>query len=137
MQRHVDLLGVLYMLGGGLGLLLGVSMLSLTVGAVAIIMRQSSAAGFAASLTALALAAVATMALVWGGVSIWVGAALRRHIPWARLAAIGLAVVDLFALPFGTVLGAYGLWVLLHNEGRQLFELIPQPDAQCEQDSSR
>lgn len=130
MQRHVDLLGILYILAGGLGLLLGISMLSLTVGAVAIIMRQSGAAGFAASFTAMALAVVATVALVWGAANVWVGAALRRRLFWARLPAIGLAVLDLFVLPFGTALGIYGLWVLLHNEGRQLFESIPQSNAQ-------
>lgn len=137
MQRHVDLLGILYILAGGLGLLLGISMLSLTVGAFAVIMRQSGAAGFAAGLTAMAFAVVATVALVWGAASVWVGAALRRHLFWARLPAMGLAVLDLFVLPFGTALGIYGLWVLLHDEGRQLFELIPRSDAQNDAEGQR
>ena len=35
---------------------------------------------------------------------------------------LGLAVVNLLVLPFGTALGGYALWVLLTNDGRRLFE---------------
>ena len=38
-----------------------------------------------------------------------------------RLAALGLAVPNLFVLPFGTALGIYALWVLLHDEARKMF----------------
>jgi hypothetical protein len=36
--------------------------------------------------------------------------------------ALGLAIGNLVLLPFGTALGAYACWVLLKDEGRQLFE---------------
>ena len=42
----------------------------------------------------------------------------RRHAP-GRLAALGLAVPNLFVLPFGTALGIYAMWVLLHDEVSQ------------------
>ena len=38
------------------------------------------------------------------------------------LLALGLAVLNLFVLPFGTALAIYAFWVLLHNESRALFE---------------
>jgi hypothetical protein len=42
---------------------------------------------------------------------------------------LGLALVNLLMLPFGTALGAYALWILLANDGRRLFELGVQPTA--------
>jgi hypothetical protein len=42
------------------------------------------------------------------------------------MVALGLALVDLLILPFGTALGIYALWVLLTNEGRRLFEYNQQ-----------
>ncbi len=47
------------------------------------------------------------------------GRALRRYRPWARLAALGLAVINVVLFPFGTALGAYACWVLLTDEGRR------------------
>jgi hypothetical protein len=47
---------------------------------------------------------------------------LRRRHPWGRALSLGLAVVNLVLLPFGTAFGIYALWVLLTNEGRRLFE---------------
>ena len=48
---------------------------------------------------------------------------LRRRRPWARLLALMLGSVDLLLLPYGTALGVYALWVLLHEKGKALFEL--------------
>ena len=46
---------------------------------------------------------------------------LRRQ-PAGRLVTLALAVPNLFILPFGTALGIYAFWVLLHNEARAQFE---------------
>jgi hypothetical protein len=35
---------------------------------------------------------------------------------------LGLAVGNLILFPFGSGLGGYAFWVLLKDEGRQLFE---------------
>ena len=40
---------------------------------------------------------------------------------WARLTALAVAVLDLFLVPFGTVLSLYALWVLMHPDVRPLF----------------
>lgn len=47
--------------------------------------------------------------------SIWaiaVGAGLLSSQPWVRPLALGLAVVSLVLVPFGTLYGVYALWVL-------------------------
>jgi len=56
-----------------------------------------------------------------GGANAWAGRALRREQPAGRTAVLWLAVLNLFVLPFGTALGIYAFWVLLHNETRAVF----------------
>jgi len=55
-----------------------------------------------------------------------VGVPLRRRRPSARLLALMLGAVDLLLLPYGTALGVYALWVLLHEDGKKMFA-VHQP----------
>jgi hypothetical protein len=122
MQRHVNLLGILWRLWGGLWMLVAVSLLLLAVGAFApVLSPDTSAMAFAAGLTAAVFALAGSFALLWGGAHVWSGALLHRHAPVGRIVSLALAVVNLLVLPFGTALGAYALWVLLKDEGRRLF----------------
>lgn len=125
MKRHVEFLALLYLIWGALFLLVGLAGLALAGGAAAIVssaglVRQG--ASLAASLTAAVLAALGLLAFVWAVLHLWVGSRLRRHSPWARLAGLGLAVINIVLLPFGTALGIYACWVLLTEDGRRLFE---------------
>ena len=127
MERHVDILAILCTLWGALAMLVGVSLLLLSAGALAILFGpDGSAVGFAAGVTATAFAIMGTVALIWGGVHVGASVLLRRRQPAGRVLTLGLAVVNLLVLPFGTALGAYALWILLTNEGRRLFE-APAP----------
>ena len=120
MTSHVKLLGILQVTWGGIGLLLGVSTLMLAVGAVAIGMTSVDRE-IPAGVTAVAFGVCAAVLLVAGAANAWAGSAIhRRHAP-GRLAALGLAVPNLFVLPFGTALGIYAMWVLLHDESRRMF----------------
>ena len=74
-----------------------------------------------AGVTAAAFAVCAAALLIVGLGNAWAGAAIRRRQPSGRLAALGLAVPNLFVLPFGTALGIYAMWVLLHDETRRMF----------------
>ena len=120
MRPHVDLLGILQLVWGAIGLLLGGSMLLLAVGALAIGMTSSDVR-MAAGVTAGAFAVFATALLLAGGVNAWAGAALRRGESRGRTTVLGAGALNLFVLPFGTALGIYAYWVLLHNETRGLF----------------
>jgi hypothetical protein len=46
---------------------------------------------------------------------------MDRREPNGRVVALALGVLNLFVLPFGTALGIYTYWVLLHNEARDVF----------------
>jgi hypothetical protein len=125
MKRHADLLALLYLAWGGIFALVGLAGLALTAGAIAIARGHGPVAAssdFAAGITAIMLGTLATLALVGGLGHIWIGLAMRRYRPWARLAALALAVINLVLFPFGTALGAYACWVLLTEDGRKLFE---------------
>ena len=124
MKRHADFLGLLYLAWGAIFALVGVAGLALAGGALAIARGGgpvSVGSEIAAGLTAVTFGTISVLALVLGVLHLWLGAALRRFRPWARLLSLGLAVINLVLFPFGTALGTYAFWVLLTEEGRALY----------------
>jgi hypothetical protein len=123
LKRHVTILAILTAIWGALAVLVGVSMLLLAIGPVAILSApQGEGVGFAAGFVAGVFALCGLFALLWGGAHLWAATLIRRRQALGRLLGLGLALVNLLILPFGTALGIYALWVLLTNEGRRLFE---------------
>jgi hypothetical protein len=125
-SRHVDFLAWLYQGWGVIFLLVALAAGAIAAGAAAI----SSAPGpvpirspMAARLTAVTLAALGALALLWAVLHLWIGRALGVYRAWARLLALGLAVVNLVLFPFGTALGVYACWVLLKEEGSACFRI--------------
>ncbi|HEX2453922.1 MAG TPA: hypothetical protein VHI99_09525 [Vicinamibacterales bacterium] len=121
-RPHLHLLGILQLVWGGIGVMLGVSTLMLAAGAVAI-GWTTVGTGVSAGITAAAFIIFAAALLAGGVANAWAGRALQRRVANGRLVTLGLAVPNLFLLPFGTALGIYAFWVLLHNETRSLFEV--------------
>ena len=120
MRSHVNLLGLLQLAWGGIGLLLAASLLLLAGGATAIA-RTTVGDAMTAGATA-ALFVIFAIALALGGwASAWVGRAIRQYRSPGRTGALLLAVINLFVLPLGTALAIYTFWVLLHNDARALF----------------
>ena len=126
MDTHVKVLGVLNMLCGGLGLLTAL-MLTFVFGGVAAAVGASGDADSAAAIPIIGFAGMAIVGFiaVWSLPGIIVGFGLYRLRPWARVAGIILSVLALIAIPFGTLLGVYGLWVLFSKETEQLFVAKP------------
>jgi hypothetical protein len=120
MRSHLHLLGILQLVWGAIGLLLGVSTLLLAIGAIAIGVTSADDR-LAAGVTAGAFVIFAVALLLGGGGNVWAGRALRRRQAHGRLAVLWLGALNIFALPFGTALGIYAFWVLLHNETRAAF----------------
>jgi hypothetical protein len=122
-ERHVNLVGTLATLWGALAMLVGVSMLLLAAGALAELLAPvANRVDFAASLTAALFVVIGVFALIWGGAHLWAAALLKRRLAVGRFLSLGLAIVNLLVLPFGTAFGAYALWVLLRDDSRRLFE---------------
>ena len=120
MRSHLRLLGVLQLTWGAIGLLLGLATLFLAIGALAIgLLDDGDRVG--AGVTAFTFGIFAAALLAGGAANAWAGRALRRQDAAGRSAVLWLSVVNLFLLPFGTALGIYAWWVLLHAESRAVF----------------
>ena len=122
-EAHVDLVGVLFIVWGGLTIVIGVCTLALGLAAASLISdgddagRSQLAAGF---VTAMFIA-FALLAVAWGSAHTSVGVLVRRRRHWSRLAALLLGSVDLLLLPYGTALGLYTLFVLLRDDTKRSF----------------
>jgi hypothetical protein len=69
--------------------------------------------------------ALAAFLLILSLPGIVAGIGLLRFRPWARILTIVLSALNLVNFPFGTILGIYGLWVMLSEEGSRLFTARP------------
>ena len=124
MNTHVKVLAVLFIVFGVIGSLLGLGMMALLG-----VMGVAGAAGAASepdawmALPILGITGVALgvfmLALSLPGIIAGVG--LLKFRPWARILTIILSALNLMNFPFGTILGVYGLWVMLSDEGSRLF----------------
>jgi len=112
LERHLPIVGILWIALGSLFAIPAVLLLAFRSGAHFILRQQNFLPGFLPLL--LTIAAGFLLLLAAGGVCVGVG--LMQHRPWARVAAIILSVLALFHPPFGTALGIYTLWVLLADE---------------------
>lgn len=123
MQTHVKVLGVVY-LALGACMLLGALFLVLTMGSVAGIVGATAEprdAAVAIPILGLAGTALASMLGIFSLPSLITGYGLLYFRQWARIVGIVLSAVNLINVPIGTVVGAYGLWVLLNKETERLF----------------
>ena len=123
MQTHVKVLGVVYLALGAL-MLLGALFLVLTMGSVAGIVGATAEprdAAIAIPILGVAGTALATMLGIFSLPSLITGYGLLYFRQWARIVGIVLSAVNLINVPLGTVVGAYGLWVLLNKETERLF----------------
>jgi hypothetical protein len=127
MLTHVKVLGVLYVALGALGVLSAI-VLMVVLGSAARIVGATAEPGDAAvavpilSIVGTTLVAFSLLLSIPGIVAGW---GLLRLRPWARVLGIVLSILNLIAFPFGTILGAYGLWVLLTGETERLFTTPP------------
>jgi hypothetical protein len=123
MQTHVKVLGVVYLAVGGLMLLLALFLI-LTMGGVAGIVGASADpedAAIAVPVLGLAGTALAAFFGIFSLPSLITGYGLLNYRPWARVIGNILSAISLINIPIGTVVGAYGLWVLLNKETERLF----------------
>jgi hypothetical protein len=120
---HVKVVGALFIAIGALGLLVAVFVMAtmgLSAGLVGIAADPVDAE-IAQPILAVIGAAVTVFLLVLSVPGIVVGWGLLNYRPWARIAGIVLAVLNLLNIPFGTALGIYALWVLFNSETERLF----------------
>jgi hypothetical protein len=127
METHVKVLGVLFIVLSALGTL--AAFVVFTLFSVAGVATAAGASGgdAAVALPILGLAgtALASFLLILSLPGLVAGIGLLKYKPWARILSIVLSALNLINFPIGTVVGVYGLWVLLSDDGARLFKPLP------------
>lgn len=124
MDTHVKVLGILHIVLGGLGVLVALGIFAMFGGIAGIVGATADAGDAAVAIPVIGLigSVVVVVILILSIPGIIVGIGLLKVRPWSRLFGIILSVISLINFPIGTVLGVYGLWVLLTPETQPLFE---------------
>jgi hypothetical protein len=127
MQTHVKVVAVAFIVFSALGVLTALMLMAVFGGAVGIVGAGAEAdeaalaipiIGMTGTLLTIFLLAVSLPGLI-------TGFGLLSFKPWARILGIVLCAIQLINIPLGTILGAYGLWVLLNGETEHLFSSHP------------
>ena len=126
METHVKVLGVLHVAMSAIGILFAILMIVIVGGAAG----MAGASGDPDARVAIPFIGITGMALVTFTLALSlpgliVGIGLFRFRPWARIFGIVLSILDLIWVPFGTIVGAYGLFVLFSKDTERLF--APRP----------
>jgi hypothetical protein len=125
MDTHVKVLAILYIVFGVLGTLLGLGFMALLSFIGVAGAASDPDAWMAMPILGITGAALGVFLLILSLPGIVAGIGLLKYRPWARIVTIVLSALNLMNFPIGTILGIYGLWVMLSDEGSRLFAQPP------------
>jgi hypothetical protein len=129
MQTHVKVLAVLFIVFSALGVLAALGILAVFGGAAGLVGATAEGEEAAIALPILGLTGtfVTIVLLALSLPGLIAGFGLLSYKTWARILGIVLCAINLVNVPFGTIFGAYGLWVLLSKDTERLFSIPPNP----------
>ncbi len=115
-KKHVQVVAALNIGLGILGLLAAAFVFAIVFGGGLISGDQDAIAitGVVATIISGFLVAVSLPGVV-------AGLGLLRYQSWARMLTLIISAVNLVNVPVGTLLGIYGIWVLMQDETEALF----------------
>lgn len=116
-EASIQGMGTLFLIGGVFGII-GAVMYAVMGIAMLFGLQQNAAeaavgAGFFGLFTVIAA--------VIGAFQFWTGLGLRRLKPYARIPGIILAAIGLLAVPLGTIISGYFLYLLVSQKGTFIF----------------
>ncbi len=117
MEKHVTIVGVLYIVFGALGLLIALVVFVVLAGS-GIVSGDETAMAVTTGIGSIIAMIIAFLAIpeIIGGVF------LLKRKEWARIFVLILSFFNLLSIPFGTILGGYAIWVLMKDETIRLFQ---------------
>ena len=123
METHVKVLGALQIAMGCLSLLAAIVLTVVFAGGLSAMgFSGDPDAHMAMPVVGFVGTAIVSLLVVLSLPGILTGIGLIRLRPWARILGIVLSVLSLMMVPFGTLVGIYGLWVLFSKETEKIFE---------------
>jgi hypothetical protein len=120
MQKHVTLLGALFIGYHILGLIVGIAGMTV-LSAIGCATRDPQAMAILSTIGVI----LGTFLIVLSVPGLIAGIGLLRRAGWARILALIVGAFDLIKIPFGTALGVYCFWVLLQDDTMQVFGKSP------------
>lgn len=130
MQTHLKVLAVLFIVFGALGVVAALGLMAIFgVGAGIVGATGDPDAALAIPIIGITGMALTIFLLALSVPGLITGFGLLKLKPWARILAIVLSAINLINIPFGTILGVYGLWVLLNGETERMFSASAPPAA--------
>lgn len=122
-KEHSKLLGIFFLIQGGLQLLGGIFVVLIYGGfGVAMLAGGSRSEEQAMGGIFLALALViGVFILLFAGFFLFTGWKLHKEQSGARTLGIIASCISLLGFPLGTALGVYGLWFFFGEQGKQYY----------------
>ncbi|MFZ5517434.1 MAG: hypothetical protein ACOY90_12385 [Candidatus Zhuqueibacterota bacterium] len=114
MEKHIQVLGVMYIVFGALGILSAAFLFTAIVGGG--ILSGDDDAMRITLIVGVILAGFCALVALPGIIA---GIGLLKRQNWARVMAMILGILSLPLLPIGTALGIYTLWVVLSQESNR------------------
>ncbi|WP_309673402.1 hypothetical protein [Gemmatimonas sp.] len=118
MRTHIKVVGIVNLIYSAIGILAAAGVL---LGGI-----FSSLATLNPIVLVVGTVTSALIAIVIGAISVFgliAGFALLNHQQWARYVILFVSALRLFRWPWGTLFGGYSIWVLMHDESRQIFAM--------------
>ena len=118
MRTHIKVVGIVNLIYSAIGILAAAGVL---LGGI-----FSSLATLNPIVLVVGTVTSALIAVVIGAISVFglvAGFALLNHQQWARYVILFVSALRLFRWPWGTLFGGYSIWVLMHDDTRQLFAM--------------
>jgi hypothetical protein len=122
-RDHNNLLGIFFMINGGLALLVGLVM-ALAYGGFGVAMlgtARREEEQIAGGIMFVAGIVISLIVFVVAAFYLFTGIKLRKLAPVGRTLGLIASILALFNFPLGTALGVYGLWFLLGDMGKALY----------------
>lgn len=117
MERHVDVIGALWIAMGAIGVLFGLGIFGILFG-ISFVPNVGHEAPFILRTVGLG---VGLLIVILSAPEVIAGIGLLKRLEWARILALVVAFFNLLSFPFGTALGVYSIVILLKEETAQLF----------------
>src|SRR5262245_47303152 len=112
MEQHIKILAILNIVLGALGVLAALMILLFFGGLSGIALTDSTPdAEQGAAVLGLIGGIAFVVVAVFSVPGLIAGIGLLKFREWARIMTIVLSILNLINIPFGTIVGAYGLWV--------------------------
>lgn len=124
MEKHVTILGGLYIGLGAVHIFVAlIAFVAIAGGGVL------SGDHTAIAVTTGVATAIALFLILIAAPGIIGGVGLLKHQAWARILVLVLGFLNLLAIPLGTVLGIYTIWVFMANDTDRFFGSWPRRES--------